>query len=205
VPGRFFAIVVQEGSQRVARSFGRVAGRRRSAAGGTVTHAQGELAQLVLAGGQPMRLEVEKELQAMLGLAQETIAGFEKVVFLARQAPDLLQRLHGQQRIALANRRQVAAVEELQEMDGEFDVADAAVTGFDLGVADAGPAGLVLDAPLDRLDLVDFGETQILAVDEGLDGAQELLAELLVPGDGPNLDERLALPRAPEGIVVRKG
>ena len=59
--------------------------------------------------------------------------------------------------------------EQLQELDGELDVADAAVAGLDLGVARAGPAGLLLDAPLDGLDLVDLGEAQVFAVDERLD------------------------------------
>ena len=43
-------------------------------------------------------------------------------------------------------------------------------------------------APLDRLDFVDLGKGQVLAVDERLDGVQEHLAEPLIPGDRPNLD-----------------
>ena len=45
-------------------------------------------------------------------------------------------------------------------------------------VAVAGLAGLLLDAPLERLDLVDLGEAEIFAIDKRLDGLQELLAQL---------------------------
>ena len=45
---------------------------------------------------------------------------------------------------------------------------------FTSRVAVAGLAGLLLDPPLERLDLVDLGEAQIFAVDERLDGSQEL-------------------------------
>ena len=39
-------------------------------------------------------------------------------------------------------------------------------------------AVLLLDPPLQRLDLVDLGEAEILAVDERLDRLEELLAQV---------------------------
>ncbi len=91
---------------------------------------------------------------------------------------------------------------ELEKLDGEFNVADAAVAGLDVGVAGPRPAGLVLDAALEGLDLVDLGEAEIFAVDEGLDGAQEFLAEPRIAGDRPHLDERLPFPGAAERVIV---
>ena len=53
-----------------------------------------------------------------------------------RQAADLFQLGHGLQRVAGAKLGQVAAVEQLQELDDELDVADAAVAGLHVaGVA----------------------------------------------------------------------
>ena len=63
-------------------------------------------------------------------------------------------------------------------------------------------ARLVLDGPLHRLDFVDLGETEILAVDERLHAPKKIAAQLQVAGDGPDLDERLPLPGAAERIVV---
>src|SRR5207248_3121932 len=61
-----------------------------------------------------------------------------------------------------------------------------------------------LDSALQGLDLIDLGETEVLAIDEGLDGAQELLAEFEIARDRAKLDESLALPGSAQGIVIRK-
>ena len=56
-----------------------------------VAHAQRKLAQLLLAFGQTVRLQVEEQLQPVLGLAQEAIGVVEDAVFLVGQAADPLQ------------------------------------------------------------------------------------------------------------------
>ena len=91
------------------------------------------------------------------------------------QAAGDFQRFQRQQRVPLAHRGQVAAVEQLQELDGELDVADAAAAGLHLRSrrSPTRPA-LLLDLPLQRLDLVDLGEAEVFAVDERLDGREEL-------------------------------
>ena len=81
-----------------------------------------------------MRLQVEHQLQAVLGLAQEAIGVVEDAIFLIGQAAGVFEGCQGQEGVALAELGQVAAVEELQELDGELDVADAAASGLDLGV-----------------------------------------------------------------------
>ena len=198
---RRLGLVAIVGRGRRARGSGAVA----VAPSGRIAHAQGELAQLLLVVGQPVRLQVEQQLQTVLGLAQEAVGIVEDAVLLVGEAAGALQGLQGQQRVALAHLGQVAAVEELQELDGELDVADAAAAGLDLGGADAALAGLLLDAPFQRLDLVDLGERQIFAVDERLDGLEEALAQGEVAGRRADLDERLPLPGAAEGVVVGQG
>ena len=78
-------------------------------------------------------MQVEEQLQAVFGLAQEAVGVVEDAVLLVGQAAGPLQGLQRQERVALAHLGQVAAVEELQELDGELDVADAAAAGLDLG------------------------------------------------------------------------
>ena len=90
------------------------------------------VSQLFGAFGQAVRLQIEEQLQAMFGLAQKAIGVVEDAIFLIGQAADALEGLHGQQGVALAHLRQIAAVEQLQKLNREFDVADAAVSGFDL-------------------------------------------------------------------------
>ncbi len=72
-------------------------------------------------------------------------------------------------------------------------------------VADAGLAGLLLDAPLHGLDLVDLGETKIFTIDKRFNGLQELLAQRQIAGHGPDLDERLPLPGAAHRVVIGEG
>ena len=69
-------------------------------------------------------------------------------------------------------------------------------------VASPGAARLLLDRALERLDLVDLGEAEVFAIDERLDGLEELPAELEVAGDGADLDQRLPLPGAAQRVVV---
>src|SRR6516225_2581986 len=74
--------------------------------------------------------------------------------------------------------------------------------GFDVGVPASGLPCLVLDLALENLDLVDFAETEILAIDKGLDGAEKCFAQLQIAGDGPEFDQGLAFPGAAESVVV---
>ena len=122
-----------------------------------IAHAHRELGQFVALRGQQVRLQVEHDLQAMLDLAQEAVVVFEDRPFLVRQAAGLLELGDGVERVAGADLGQGAAVEELQELDHELDVADAAVAG--LHVPQVGPfaLGALLDPPLERLDAGDVG------------------------------------------------
>src|SRR5215831_13859935 len=62
--------------------------------------------------------------------------------------------------------------------------------------------GLLLDAPLHRLDLVDLGEAEVFAPDEALGSAEKFIAQGTIAGYGPNFDERLPLPGAAECVVI---
>src|SRR5690606_2838701 len=108
----------------------------------------------------------------------------------------------GLQRVAAAHRFQVATVEQLQELDDELHVADAAVTGLDVDGVLPGQNGTAFDAALERFDLVNLGKGEVLPVHERLDGPQECFAQGHVPGDGADLDERLPLPGAAQRVVV---
>ena len=85
-----FPVVAQEGLER---SQGRRRRRPRwpcdaSSGAASIAHAQGQLAQLLVAVRQAVRLQVEQQLQAVLGLAQEAIGVVEDAVFLIGQAAD---------------------------------------------------------------------------------------------------------------------
>ena len=165
-----------------------------------------------------MRLQIEEQLQPVLGLPQEAVGLGQSVGFVRREAPGNLQGFERDQRVALPHGREVAAVQELEELHGVLDVADAAAAGLHVGGRDpacrgrgfptfaaARPARPQFHLSLQRLHLVDLGEAEVLPINEGLDGGEELAAEFEVPGDGPQLDERLPFPGAAARVVVAEG
>ena len=112
--------------------------------------------------GQHVRLQIEHDLQPVLDLAQEAVVVFELRPLLGRQAAGLLQAGDRVERVAGADLRQGAAVEQLQELDHELDVADAAVAGLHVAQVAAFVFGVLLDAALERLDARDVGQAEIL-------------------------------------------
>ncbi len=116
---------------------------------------------------------------------------------LGGQAADLLEPGDRQEGVGVADLGVLAAVEELEELDDELDVADAAVAGLDLDLGGAGRDRPLLDPPLQRLDLGDLGGAQVAAIDERRDRLEEGPAQVEVAGDGAALDQRLALPGPP--------
>ena len=95
-----------------------------------IAHPHRQLGQLVAIVRQQVRLQIEHDLQAMLELAQHAVVVFEHGPLLGRQAAGLFQAGDGVERVAGADFGQRAAVEQLQELDHELDVADAAVAGL---------------------------------------------------------------------------
>ena len=139
----------------------------------------------------------------MLDLAEEIVVLAQQHALLVGQAAALFQPGHGLQRVAGPQLGQVGAVEQLQELDHELDVANAAVA--DLHVADLVVAvDLLLDPPLQGLDAADVGPAQVTAVDPGRKLREELVAQVQVAGNGPGLDVSLPLPGAAADVVIRE-
>ena len=139
--------------------------QRRLLVGRRVAHPQRQLAQLVAVLGQQVRLQVEHDLQPVLDLPQEGVVLFEDRPLQVRQAADPLQLRQRFQRVAGAQLGQVAAVEQLEELDDELDVADAAAAGLHVAGAAADVERLLLDPPLQGLDAADVGVAQVAAID----------------------------------------
>src|SRR4051812_2674630 len=112
-----------------------------------------------------MGLPVEHDLQTMFDLAQEAIGVIEELRFFMGNAANGFERAQRLERVALPQFRQIAAVEQLEELNDEFDIANAAVARLHLAPAHPaalkrenrmrrGLARLLFDTPLDRLDFV---------------------------------------------------
>ena len=114
------------------------------------------------------------------------------------------QRIAGRGR---AQRRVATAPDELLRLRVELDLADAAPSQLDVvaGDRDRATAGLGVDLPLDRLDVLDGREVEILAPDEGPEMPHHVGADSAVADHRARLDHRGALPVLPVAFVVLLG
>ena len=89
-------------------------------------------------------------------------------------------------------------------LDEELDLANAAAAEFRVVARDRdiAAAAMAADLPLDRLDVANRREIQMLAPEKRADGAQERASRRRVAGDGPRLDQRRALPVLPQAGVI---
>src|SRR5207302_4436736 len=95
----------------------------------------------------------------------------------------------------------LAAVEELQRLDEELDLADAARAQLQVLAAAAGR--LALGPLLERAQLVDGAEAQVFAPHERLQPRERFLADAQFPRDGPRLEERETLPAGALRLVIQ--
>ena len=184
-----FVIGFESQQRRAVRAFG-------------VAHPDGQLAQLVVLVRHGVRLQVAHDLQPVLQLAQQDIVFFERRAFLQRQAAGFFQPVDGRQRVARADLGQIAAVQQLEELDHELDVADAAVAGLDIPLVAPFVMRPLLDLAFQGLDAHDVGPAEVPAVDPRFDLFEEFAGQVLVARDPAGLDQRLPLPGAAGDVVV---
>ena len=129
----------------------------------------GQLAAVV---GQHVRFQIEHDLQSMLELAEQAVVVFELGPLFGRERARFFEAGDGVERIAGADFGERAAVEQLQKLDDELDIANATVAGFDVAQVAPFAFGAVLDASFERLNAGDIGEAQVFAIDPRLEASE---------------------------------
>ena len=150
-----------------------------------------------------MRLQIEHDLQPVFDPTEKGVVFLEDRPFRVRQTADLFEPSDGLERVSGAQLGQVAAVEELQELDDELDVADSAVSGFHVprGRAVRNP----LDPPLQRFHAADVGMAEVAAKNPGRQCIEKLASQGQLARHRSGLDVRLTLPRPAAGVVIGQG
>ncbi len=108
-----------------------------------------------------MGLAVEENLKAVLDLAEETVRVVHDVPLLGAQAADSLQPCDRLERRAVANFGILAAIQQLEKLNDEFDVAYPPCSGLDFDLGVPGRHRALLDPALERLDLADLRRVQM--------------------------------------------
>ena len=168
----------------------------------SVTHAQCELAHFLSTLGQHVGLQVEHDLQAVLDLAQELVVLQQQRAFEVAQAADLFELNDGFHGVAAARVGQVGPVEQLEELDHEFDIADPAMARLDVPLVGARGVGLLLDAAFQGLDAADVGPAQVATIDPWGQPFEEVATQGKVSGHRPSLQVGLPFPGPPAKVVV---
>ena len=151
--------------------------------------------------GQGVRAAEPAELQQVLGAAQEPVGGAE---FLRVGPADVAaggQRGQRGQRRGRAQGLVGAAVHELQQLDGELDVAQPAGTELELAPGLPGGQRLLHPAP-HGLHVLDEMLAAGRLPDQRAEGIRVRLAERHVAGHRPGLEQRLELPGLGPALVV---
>ena len=167
-----------------------------------VAEPAGEPAELRVGRRQGVRLAIVEDLEPMLDGAEERGGAFEDLPLLVGEAagrgepPDRLER--GPR----PDGRRVAPREQLEKLDRELDVTDAAAARLHVGGVAPRPDRPLLDPPLERLDAADVGAGEPAPPDPGLQGLQQPPPEVGVAAHAAGLDPRLPLPGAARLVEV---
>src|SRR6516225_752140 len=151
-----------------------------------------------------MRLLVGDHLQAVLDRAERAIAPREVV---ARRGVDPSGAGERDEHVEGAITAQLGTAppgDQLLRLDKELDLADAATPELDIvpGDSDLLMAAIVVDLPLDRVDVGNRRKIEVLPPDERRQLGKEGLAGSVVAGKHPRLDQGGTLPVLAEALVV---
>ncbi len=186
----------------VAKEADRGSGPLLPGTGRRVAHPEGQCAHGLHLTGHLVCLPVEDDLEPVFDPPQEPVCVVHDVPLLGAEAADPLELRDGVERVAASYLGVFAAMEELEELDDELDVADAAPPRLDLDLRRAGRDGALLNPALEGLDLGDLGRGKVSAINERGDRLLERPAQRQIAGHGPALEQRLAFPGPPSGHVI---
>ncbi len=168
--------------------------------GAPAGHAARQQFERLRIGGQRVRLQVFVELEPMFQVPQKLIRGRQGSVFGTGKQAGVLQACQGQQRAAVLNPGRGPAVQSLQALRQEFDVADASALQFDVDARSAIPPQVqprrqLLIQPFPRgREFLDGGEVESGGINQRLDEIQKRAAGRPVPCGHARLDQHLQFP-----------
>ena len=133
-----------------------------------------------------MCLRVLDHLQPVLDAAQKAVMVDQRVARRGVDAPGRRQRAQRLAGRADPQRPHAAAPDQLLRLREKLDLADAAAAGLDVVPLDRDAAAALMrvDLPLDRMNVLDRREIEVLAPNERLQFREESRAAIRSPATG---------------------
>src|SRR5262249_42567659 len=124
----------------------------------------------VRVGRHAMGLRVVQHLDAVLDVAEEFISAVQRVAIGGVDHARFCQRVERLERTRRTQAFVASAEDQLLGLREQFDVANTAAAEFDIEnwIAELGAFVSRKNLPLDRFDVGDGGEVEMLAPDKGL-------------------------------------
>ena len=165
------------------------------------SHRLGETLAAGGVGRDQMGLFIAPRLDAVLHAAQKPIGLAQLVDRVGRQHIELAEPRQHLQNRTHAQPAVASAVDQLERLADEFDLADAAPAELDIRVG-ALLLQFVLDQPLHRAQRIDDAEIDIAAIDERPQDGHQLASRDLRSGNHARLDHRVTLPGARLAFII---
>ena len=169
---------------------------------GFKSHPSRQFGQLPFVRRKGVGLLIEHDLQEMLDMPQKDVPVFEDVAFQACQATGCFELGDAVERIAGPNGRELATVQQLQELDDKLDIANTAPANFHILGHGAGTNRFLFHLPLEQLDVDNVTMAEERPIDPRIHPLTNASSQIQTARHRASLDPRLAFPIATFGLVI---
>jgi len=169
-----------------------------------VTHAFGQSSEAGWVIGKGETGYILLKLEVVFEVPEENVGLGQSGAFLFAQITSGLKGVQGFQGANLADPRVLKAMDELQELDGEFNVANAAITLLDVGLFCALGNGALFEAAFGFSNGGDGSEVELLTISDSFGQGFKPPSQFGVASDEAGFEQGLSLPGFAPGLVVGK-
>ena len=168
-----------------------------------IPHQAGDPVEFPIVGRQPVGLSVMHHLDPVFDSPEKVIGVFQILPDGPFQELQAVEDVQGSERSLDPCFGKLAAEDDLERLDHEFDLADTAPAHFDVHGIGFFPRDLPLNPLFHGPDFIQAAEIEIPPKDERPDHFQKRFADVPGPGDGSGLDQRPPFPRDGLRLVIQ--
>ena len=140
----------------------------------------------------------------MLDLTQKAVGRGQRIPVRGGKIGPFNQTVEDLQGVSSQDARVFPGMDELQDLGYEFDLPYAAPPELDVQPLPVGPMQRALNFHLERFGVFDRGEVEVAAQDKRRHLTQKALAQGVLSGNRPRLEQSQAFPGLTPGFIVQQ-